>query len=188
MTTIILFGGNGYIGRELTQQWLARDSAAQFYILSRSGQNTLQAARVHNIAVPVDDFAAVNQVIPAQIDYIVDLVGRPVKDPAQLSAINQQPATVMQQVAETHQAKAMGMIGGRLGPKAFVTMKSTIIQQLQSSSVRLAVVEPTLVYGGDRQDSLAKLIPLFKLLGHFNAKLKPITVTEVAQNLLTQLI
>ena len=36
---IILLGGNGYIGREVTKQWLKKDSHAEFYIISRSGKN-----------------------------------------------------------------------------------------------------------------------------------------------------
>ena len=40
MKNIVLLGGNGYIGREVTRQWLEKDSSAEFYIISRTG-NTL---------------------------------------------------------------------------------------------------------------------------------------------------
>lgn len=38
MTTIVLLGGNGYIGRNVTKNWLKKDSSAEFYVLSRSGK------------------------------------------------------------------------------------------------------------------------------------------------------
>ena len=188
MTTIVLLGGNGYIGREVTQQWLTRDPSADFYVVSRSGQNQLQNSRIQNIAADVTDFDAVNQVIPEQIDYIVDFVGRPAKTDAELITVNQKPAEVMQKIAETHQAQAMGMIGGQLGPKPFVTLKAKLIKQLQTSPVRLATVNPTLVYGAGRSDSMAKMVPLLKFFGLFSATFKPVTVSAVAQELLDQLI
>ena len=38
MTNIVMLGGNGHIGRNVTEQWLQRDPQAQFYVLSRSGK------------------------------------------------------------------------------------------------------------------------------------------------------
>lgn len=38
MTTIVLLGGNGYIGRNVTKNWLKKDLSAEFYVLSRSGK------------------------------------------------------------------------------------------------------------------------------------------------------
>lgn len=188
MTTIVLLGGNGYVGREVTRQWLTRDPSANFYVISRSGQNQLQDPRIQNIATDVTDFKAVNQVIPKQIDYIVDFVGRPAKTDTELIIVNQKPAEVMQKIAETHQAQAMGMIGGQLGPKSFVALKDSIINQLKVSSVRLATVNPTLIYGAGRSDAMAKMVPLLKFFGLFSATFKPVTVSVVAQELLDQLI
>ena len=55
MTNIVMLGGNGYIGRNVTEQWLQHDPQAQFYVLSHSGTNALQNPRVNNIAVDVTD-------------------------------------------------------------------------------------------------------------------------------------
>ncbi|MNN48333.1 hypothetical protein D3C81_1628050 [compost metagenome] len=121
--------------------------------------------------------------IPEKIDYIVDFVGRPVMDKASLEQINRIPAEVMKKIAEKYNVKAMGFIGGTLGPKAFTTIKSDIINQLKKSRIPLEVVEPTLVYGEDRNDILSKMAPIFNFLGIFSKGLKPVKVTEVAEEL-----
>ena len=38
-TTNVLLGGNGYLGREVTRQWLAADPRAQFLVVSSSRRN-----------------------------------------------------------------------------------------------------------------------------------------------------
>ncbi len=185
---IILIGGNGYIGRSLTSAWAAIDPSAQFYVLSRSGHNQLEMPQIMNSAIDINDREAVSAEIPDQIDYIVDLVGRPEKDAATSIKVNDKPALLMKFLAETHHAKAMGFIGGRLGAKAFVTTKRTLIGQLQASSVPLAVVEPTLVYGADRQDSMTKMVPLLKIFGAVFPNMKPVKVETVVDELLTKLL
>ncbi|WP_125604702.1 NAD-dependent epimerase/dehydratase family protein [Lapidilactobacillus bayanensis] len=179
MTNIVLLGGNGYLGRELSKQWLARNPQAALYIVSRSGNNQFQNSQVYNLKADVTDFNAVNALLPDQVDYIVDLIGAPAKDPQQLININQKPADVMQKIAEQKQVKSMGIIGGILGPKSFVTIKAKLIRQLKQSTIPLAYVEPTLVYGAGRSDSMAKMVPLLKFFGIFSRKLKPVTVTSV---------
>ena len=188
MTTIVLLGGNGYIGRVVTKQWLTKDPKAQFYVVSRSGINKLKDKRIHNVAADVTNYESVVAGIPAKIDYIVDFVGRPEKDKVSLENVNRVPAEVMKRIAEEYGVKAMGFIGGTLGPKPFTAIKSDIINQLKSSRIRLEVVEPTLVYGEDRNDILAKMVPVFKFLGVFSKGLKPVRVTQVAEELVGKLI
>ncbi|WP_461218435.1 NAD-dependent epimerase/dehydratase family protein [Lapidilactobacillus salsurivasis] len=176
---IVLFGGNGYLGRELTRQWHQADPTAEFWILSRSGRNSVTLANCHNIAVDVTDLAAVLAAVPHQIDYVVDLVGRPEKDPQLSAQINDAPARTMRQLAEQRHAKAMGFIGGRLGSAAFLATKRRLITELKTSSVPLAVVVPTVVYGADRHDKLAKMIPLLRFCGLFVPKMKPVRIETV---------
>lgn len=185
---IILIGGNGYIGRALTAAWAATDPSAQFDVLSRSGYNQLDLPQITNCAIDLNDQEAVSAAIPGQFDYIVDLVGKPEKDAVASIAVNDKPALLMKHLAETHHAKAMGFIGGRLGAKSFVTTKRTLIGQLQASSVPLAVVEPTLVYGAGRQDSMTKMVPLLKILGVVIPNMKPVKVDTVVDELLTKLL
>lgn len=67
MTTIVLLGGNGYIGRNVTKNWLKKDLSAEFYVLSRSGKNELKDSRIKNIAVDVTSVGAVEAVLPEKL-------------------------------------------------------------------------------------------------------------------------
>lgn len=188
MTTIVLLGGNGYIGRNVTKNWLKKDLSAEFYVLSRSGANELKDSRIKNIAVDVTSVGAVEAVLPEKIDYIIDFIGRPEKDVDLFKKVNNLPAQVMLRVAEKHRVKAMGFIGGVLGPKSFVNGKKLIIESLEKSDIPLAVVEPTIVYGNGRADTLAKMVPILKVVGVLVKMLKPVHVDDVANELITQLI
>ena len=183
MKTIVLFGGNGYIGREVTKSWLEKESESRVLVLSRSGKNELVDARIENIAVNVADLAAVRAVLPDQVDYMIDLVGLPEKDPQIFEEVNVKPAQVMLSLAEEKDVKGMGFIGGRLGPKTFVEVKGELSQMLQESGIPTTVVEPTLVYGGGRKDTLSKLVPIFKVLGSVIPSMKPVKVEDVASEL-----
>ena len=54
---------------------------------------------------------------------------------------------------------------------------------LQESGIPTTVVEPTLVYGGGRKDTLSKLVPIFKVLGSVIPSMKPVKVEDVASEL-----
>ena len=73
METVVLVGGNGYIGREITRQWLKRNSAVQIYVTSRSERQEIKDSRVHHIQIDVNDAAAFEKSLPEKVDYIVTL-------------------------------------------------------------------------------------------------------------------
>lgn len=127
-------------------------------------------------------------VLPDQVDYIVDFIGCPESDPATFEAVNDKPAQVMLQLAKDKKVKAMGFIGGLLGPKSFLDGKKRITDQLRASGIRTEVVEPTIVYGNGRSDALAKLVPVFKFFGLFMKNMKPVLVTEVADELVSKMV
>ncbi|TGY44278.1 NAD-dependent epimerase/dehydratase family protein [Clostridium sartagoforme] len=187
MKRIVLLGGNGYIGREVTRQWLKKDKNVEFYVISRSGNNKLVDKRIHNLSADVTDYNSVEKVLPKEIDCIIDFVGHPEKDSAELVKINKQPAEVMLEIAEKNNIDKIGFIGGILGPKSFTDIKCDIINMLKLSNKRVEYVEPTVVYGRDRKDALAKMVPVFKVLGVFSKKLKPVHVEDVANELITKL-
>ena len=62
------------------------------------------------------------------------------------------------------------------------------IESLEKSDIPLAVVEPTIVYGNGRADTLAKMVPILKVVGVLVKMLKPVHVDDVANELITQLI
>lgn len=185
---VILLGGNGYIGKVATEYLLAKDKKIQIYVLSRSGKNQLINNRITNIAIDVRNKAAVMAVLPEKIDYIIDFVGGLNNDFIESEKINLAPATTMLEIANAYNVKAMGYIGGVLGPKSFTLMKKRVIEILNKSNTRLEIVEPTMVYGNGRNDKFTKMVPLFKFLGIFSAKMKPMLVTDVAKQLIDKLL
>ncbi|MGT2846679.1 NAD-dependent epimerase/dehydratase family protein [Streptococcus massiliensis] len=188
MTTIVMLGRNGYIGRNVTEKWLQKDKTATFYVLSRSGKNSLQNERITDIAVDVTDFDAVLKAIPEKVDYIVDFVGRPEKDPEVFKQVNDQPAQVMLQVAKAKNVKGMGFIGGTLGPKPFVEGKARLAKMLKDSGIPTTVIAPTVVYGNGRSDAISKMVPLFKFLAIFSKNFKPVTVEQVSTEMVDGLL
>ncbi len=188
MSTVVMLGGNGYIGRNVTEKWMKADPDAKFVVVSRSGKNQLQDARITNVKADSSNYESVKAVLPEEIDYIVDFVGRPEKDPEEFKKVNDMPADVMLQIAKEKNIIAMGMIGGVLGDKAFVQGKKKIVERLKASGIRTEYVNPTLVYGNGRKDSMTKLVPLLKFLGIFSKNMKPMDVNEVADELVRKMI
>lgn len=175
---IVLMGGNGYIGREVTRQWLARDDKAQFFVVSKSGKNELESPRVHNLQADCYDVDALDSVLPDQVDAIADFVGG-----MGGTEVNVPPAQVMLSLAEKHDIAVMGYVGGKLGGKDFTSSKAQACELLRKSGRRVAIVEPTLVYGAGRSDKLAKMVPIMKFFGIFSKNMKPVRVEEVASQL-----
>lgn len=187
MTNFVLLGGNGYLGRNFIKYAQTQDPTAHFYVVSRSGKNELTSDNITNIAADLTKDVDIPG-LPDQIDYVVDFVGGLVQDPAKAHLINFDPAQLMQKLAEGHGAKAMGYIGGSLGPADFIKTKKEVIAMLQKSSVRLAYVEPTLVYGAGRRDKMTRMVPWLKIAGVFSKKLRPVRVDQVERELWEKLV
>lgn len=188
MSTIVMLGGNGYIGRNVTEKWLKADLAAEFIIVSRSGNNSLMDGRIKNVAADSSDYESVNAVLPEKVDYILDFVGRPEKNPDKFKKINDMPADVMLRIAKEKNVKAMGFIGGVLGDKAFVQGKKKIADRLKASGIRTEIVNPTLVYGNGRKDTMTKMVPLLKFFGIFSKNMKPVDVNDVADEMVRKMM
>ena len=188
MYTVVMLGGNGYLGRNVTEKWMARDPEARFVVVSRSGRNALQDKRISNVKADCSSLESVRGVLPERVDYIVDFVGRPEKDPEAFRKVNDMPADVMLQIAKEKDVKAMGMIGGVLGDKSFVEGKRRIIEKLKASGIRTEYVNPTLVYGNGRKDSMTRMVPLLKFLGLFSKRMRPVDVNDVADELVGKMI
>lgn len=170
MAAIVLVGGNGYIGREVTRQWLKRDSEARLYVTSRSGRQEIKDSRVHHVQVDVNDPAAFEKALPGKIDYIVNLTY------GSMDALK-----TIRSFAEEHGAQAIGNISCTAaipGFEDFVEMKEAELKFLRKSKVRVANYALTVAYGADRNDALLKAIQS----GSFDA-LPPVHV-EVAARLL----
>ena len=120
LKNIVLLGGNVFIEREFTDRWLLDDKDVTFYVLSRSGKNKINYPNIKNIPVDVTNYEKVKEVLPEKIDYIIDFVGRPEKDMEKLIEVNEKPAEVMSKIAKEYNVKAMGFIGGKLGPKSLL--------------------------------------------------------------------
>jgi UDP-glucose 4-epimerase len=188
MSTVVMLGGNGYIGRNVTEKWMEKDPDARFVVVSRSGKNQLVDDRIVDAKADSSDYNSVMAVIPEKVDYIVDFVGRPEKDPEEFRKVNDLPADVMLRIAKEKNVKAMGMIGGILGPKSFTEGKKKIIKRLEASGIRTEYVEPTVVYGNGRHDSTTRMLPLLRFFGIFSKKMRPVDVNDVADELVRKMI
>lgn len=187
MRNIVLLGGNGYIGKAVTEEWISRDSEANFYVVSRSGKNELQHPQIKNVRADVTNYESVKRVLPKEIDCIVDFIGRPEKDSKELVRINKLPAEVMLSLSREFNVDTIGFIGGTLGPKSFVNIKAEILSMLKNSGEKVAYVEPTLVYGKDRNDGMSKMVPILNFFGIFIKSLRPVNVEDLAKELVDDL-
>ena len=95
--------------------------------------------------------------------------------------------TVSRKGTNELQDPSIGYVGGSLGSRAFVESKTRAAQLLKATGKKVVVVNPTLVYGDGRHDTLAKMVPLLKFLGLFSKKFKPVTVDAVARELVVGL-
>lgn len=191
MSNIVMLGGNGYIGRNTTKAWMAKDPEAVFYVVSRSGKNQLQNKRIVNIQADVTSSEDIRSKLPDHIDYIVNFVGCaavPEGSSKTLAELNMEPAKVMRELAESYHVKAMGAIGGKLGSKDFTSSKKAMLDYLKKSSIPTEAVEPTLVIGAGRKDSLTKMVPLLRFFGIFNKNFRPVQVEDVANELVDKML
>lgn len=191
MANIVLLGGNGYIGRNTTKEWMKRDPEAMFFVVSRSGKNELESDHIVNIQDDLKDVEALKGKLPAQVDYIVNFVGAaavPKGVDKTLSEINIEPAKVARELGEYYNVKAIGAIGGKLGTKDFVTAKADMLAYLREGSIPVAAVEPTLVIGAGRKDTLTRMAPLLKCIGVFYKNAKPVQVEDVVKELVDKML
>ncbi|MCK8617049.1 NAD-dependent epimerase/dehydratase family protein [Fructobacillus sp. M158] len=187
MTNILVLGGSGYIGQNLIQNWLQKDEQAEFYAVSRSGKGQLYNERLHYIQADVRDEDKLSTQLPKEIDYIINLVGRPESNSNTDQQSNFSPATVALNLAKKYHVKGLGFVQGKLGPKRFIQTKATIAADYKDSGLPVGIVNPTLVINGGRKDMLSKIAPVFKFLGLFSKKLKPVSVDDVVDELIQSL-
>lgn len=191
MSNVVMLGGNGYIGRNTTKAWMAKDPEAVFYVVSRSGKNQLKDERIINIQADVTSSDDIRSKLPEKVDYIVNFIGCaavPEGSDKTLKELNMEPAKVMRELAEFYHVKAMGAIGGKLGSKDFTSSKKAMLDYLKQSSIPAEAVEPTLVIGAGRKDSLTKMVPLLRFFGIFNRNFRPVQVEDVADELTDKML
>lgn len=180
---IVVLGGTGYIGREVTRTLLSKVSDAHIFTVSRTGENELSNPRITNLKADCTNAQAILKVIPSQVDIIIDLVGG-MNNPEQ----NIAPAKATAEVAGLLNIPKIGYVGGALGSKTFLESKRKAAELLKATGRTVVVVNPTLVYGNGRNDAMAKMVPLLKFLGLFSKRFKPVTVESVATELVNGLL
>lgn len=179
--TIVMLGGNGYIGRNVIDVWHRQCPRDRFVVVSRSGVGAPAIPEVTNVIANADDYDAVNGELPTSFDMICDFVGG--MDPS----ANMPAAKVMARLAETHQCLCMGYVQGRLGGREFVESKEAVARFLEQQPVPVAIVDPTLVYGNGRNDKLSRMVPLLRFCGIFVKGLRPDPVGQVAEKLVKEM-
>lgn len=180
---IVIVGGNGYVGKEVTKQRLERDQEARFLLVSRSGSCPIDNPRVAAASTDATDSETLKKVLPAQVDCMVCLAGG-----MESREQNIAPAETMLSVARELDIPALGYVGGTLGGKVFTQSKADACEMLRASGKRISIVEPTLIYGAGRNDALTKMVPIMKFCGFFAKSIKPVRVEEVASALIDGLV
>lgn len=173
MATIILVGGNGYIGSEITRQWVKRDPSSDFYITSRSNRATVKGDHIHHVKVDVNDAEAFEKALPDKADYIVCLTY------GSMDAVKS-----IREYAETHGVQAIGNLNAIKvhGTSGFTEMKQKELDYLEQSAVRVENVNVTVAYSADRNDEIGKAIKQ----GKYNDN-APMHVEIIARQLIDQL-
>ncbi|WP_125588307.1 NAD-dependent epimerase/dehydratase family protein [Companilactobacillus jidongensis] len=184
---ILLIGGNGYIGKALTKDIIRKIPNSEVFVSTRGNALKINNQRIHLVHSDLHDVAGTLSQLPKQVDVIIDLVGAPSQDLNKLNAMNKEPVYFMIELSEVLNTSILGYIGGRLGPKSFVRVKKEMIQKIKDTGKKVVLVEPTFVYGADRADSLVRMVPLFKFMGFFSKKFKPVKVESVSDNLVNQI-
>lgn len=177
--TVVVLGGNGYIGKELVRQWLERDPSAYFLLISRNGSNPFTDERVTAASADATDPASIERALPARVDSMICLV-----DGMESAEQNIAPVKAMITVANDRNIPDLGYVGGTLGGKVFTQSKAEACSLLRKSGKHVTIVEPTLVYGAGRNDGMAKMVPLLKFFGIFAKGLRPVRVEDVASQLI----
>lgn len=177
--TVVILGGNGYIGKELVRQWLERDPTAHFLLISRNGNNPFADKRVTAASADATDPTSIELALPTHVDCMVCLVGG-----MESAEQNIAPVKAMITVANERDIPDLGYVGGTLGGKVFTQSKAGACDLLRKSGKHVTIVEPTLVYGAGRNDGMAKMVPLLKFFGIFAKGVRPVRVEDVASQLI----
>lgn len=174
MTTVVLVGGNGYIGSEVTRQWLTRDSEARFIVTSRSDRRAVDDARIEHVQVDVNDAVAFEKALPSSADYVVNLTYG-----------SNDALENIRKYAEGHGVQGIGNVGcivSAPGFEDFVAMKNAELEFLREGEVPVANYDLTIAYGEGRDDDLARMVAA----GALNEQ-NPVHVGVVARLLIDRL-
>ncbi|WP_283680147.1 NAD(P)H-binding protein [Lentilactobacillus sp. Marseille-Q4993] len=173
MSKVILVGGNGYIGTEITKQWVKRDPESEFYVTSRSDRESVKGDNIHHIKVDVNDAEAFEKALPDTADYIVCLTY------GSMDAVKN-----IRAYAEKHHVQAIGNINAIVlhGTSDFSEMKQKELDYLLESDVRVENVNLTTAFSADRNDEIGKEIKAGK-----RNENSPMHVSVVARMMIDQL-
>ncbi len=194
MTTVVVFGGAGFLGRRLVQRLAAEGTIVRVAVRHPdTAQSALRAAgldRVTVIRADVRDQASVATAV-AGADFVVIAVSAYVeKGGVTFEAVHVQGAeTVARQAAAAGLARLVLISGIGADPKsgsAYIRARGRGELAVQQAFPGATIVRPSAMFGlGDAMfgalADLARLLPVLPLIGGGRTRLQPVCVQDVAE-------
>lgn len=192
---IAVFGGTGFIGRELVAQ-LARGGAyvTVFARYPERCQEIMVLQRVRTVAGDVNDPLAVARVLADQ-DGAVNLVGMLDGSPKPMRALHVDwPARLVESARDVDRIVHVGAAGADPdGPSRYLATKGEGEAEIRTAAAPWTILSPSVVFGpGDslfnRFATLLKLAPGMMPVVRPEARFSPVWVGDVARAIIEVMI
>jgi uncharacterized protein YbjT (DUF2867 family) len=189
MTGVTVFGGSGFLGREIVRR-LAADGAEVRVAVRHPERAALPAGRITAVRADVWDEASVGPAV-AGVDSVVNTVGHYVaRGRATFEAIHGQGAM---HVARAAAAAGVGRlvhisgIGADPGSEsAYVRARAAGERLVREAFPQATILRPSVMFGPEdaffnQLAGLARVLPVLPLFGSGDVRLQPVYVGDVAR-------
>lgn len=191
---VTVFGGTGYLGRQITQRLAA--AGWRVRVAARHAQRGGMDPGVEPCAVDIRDEQAVARALTGA-RAVVNAVGLySEKGGSTFDAIHVEGALHVARQARAARVERVVHVSGigvsRASPSRYVRARARGEQQVRTAFEQAVILRPSVLFGrGDSflrsLDSITRLLPVVPLFGAGNTRLQPVYVGDVAAAVLRAL-